>query len=203
MEGATMKRWIVLGLVVSACGSSNGGGGNPGGSITGTVAGHSLDVKDAVFGIDPTTKLVWVYVGDRTGLCNLLAATTLPGTTSALALVLANVTGVGSTGDYTVGDYTWLDLANNPSLPPAGRYWAGSFAVASDCTTATNTDATAGTLTVTQVGNSTGTHLKATLNNLKFGTDTLNGSFEASSCAAAVNPTCGGSLLARPPAPRE
>jgi hypothetical protein len=202
-----MKRWIVLGLLVCACGSSNGGGsdagGNPGGSITGTVGGHALDVKDAVFGIDPTTKLVWVYVGDRTGLCNLLGATTLPGTTTALALVLANVTGVASTGDLTVGNYAWLDLANNPSLPPVGLYWAGTFAVASSCTVSTNTDATAGTLNVTQVGNSAGTHLKATLGNLKFGTDTLSGSFEASFCAAAVNPTCGGSLLDRPPAPRE
>ena len=61
-----------------------------------------------------------------------------------------------------------------------------------------SSDATAGTLNVTQVGNSGGTHLKVTLSNVSFGTDTLNGNLEASYCAAAVNPVCGGSLLARP-----
>ena len=202
-----MKRWILLCLVVCGCGSSNDGnpdaGGNPGGSITGTVGGHPLDVKDAVFGIDPTTKLVWLFAADRTGVCGLLGGTSLPGTTTALALLMVNVTGASSTGDYTTGNYAWIDLSGTPGLPAPGLYWAGSFAVAASCTMSTSDDATAGTLAVTQVGNSTGTHLKLNLTNVKFGTDTLNGSLEASYCATAVNPTCGGSLLARPPASRE
>lgn len=193
-----MTRWIVLALIVCACGSSSDGGGNPAGSITGMVGGHPLDVKDAVFGIDATTKLVWVFAGDRTGVCALLGGTTLPGTTTGLALLMVNVTGATSTGDYTTGNYTWLDLANTSGLPAPGLYWAGSFAVATSCTMSSSSDATAGSLNVTQVGNSAGTHLKVTLSNVSFGTDTLNGSLEASYCAAAVNPVCSGSLLARP-----
>ncbi|HEY1908389.1 MAG TPA: hypothetical protein VGG91_20230 [Myxococcaceae bacterium] len=192
-----MKRWLVLGLIACACGSSDGGspdaGGNPnpGGSLTGTVGGHPLDVKEAVFGIDPMTRLVWVYAADRTGVCALLGGTSLPGTTTALALVMVNVTGT-STGDYTTGNYAWIDLANVSGLPPPGLYWAGSFAVATSCTASTTGDATAGTVSVTQVGNSTGTHLKLNVTNVKFGTDTLNGSLEASYCTTAAAPTCGG-----------
>jgi hypothetical protein len=192
-----MKRWLVLGLIACACGSSNGGspdaGGNPnpGGSLTGTVGGQPLDVEEAVFGIDPTTKLVWVYAADRTGVCALLGGTTLPGTTTALALVMVNVTGT-STGDYTAGNYAWIDLSSTSGLPPPGLYWAGSFAVATSCTASTTSTATAGTVSVTQVGNSTGTHLKLNLTNVKFGTDTLNGSLEASYCTTAAAPTCGG-----------
>jgi hypothetical protein len=192
-----MKRWLVLGLIACACGSSNGGspdaGGNPnpGGSLTGTVGGHPLDVKDAVFGIDPSTKLVWVYAADRTGVCALLGGTSLPGTTTALALVMVKVTATG-TGDYTTGDYAWIDLSSVSGLPPAGLYWTGSFAVATSCTASTTSDSTAGTVTVTQVGNSTGTHLKLNLSNVKFGTDTLSGNLEASYCTTAAAPTCGG-----------
>jgi hypothetical protein len=46
-----MKRWMVLGLLACACGSSDGGspdGGNTPtgtGTITGTVNGHALTVR--------------------------------------------------------------------------------------------------------------------------------------------------------------
>lgn len=192
-----MKRWLALGLIACACGSSNGGspdaGGNPnpGGSLTGTVGGHPLDVKDAVFGIDPNTKLVWVYAADRTGVCALLSGTSLPGSTTALALVLVRVTDTAIV-DYTTGDYAWIDLSTVTRLPAPGLYWAGSFAVATSCTSSTTSDSTAGTVTVTQLGNSTGTHLKLNLTNVKFGTDTLSGSLEASYCQTAAAPTCGG-----------
>ena len=208
-----MKRWIVLGLIAAAaCGSNDGGtpdgggnpgNGNPGGSITGTVGGHPLDVKDAVFAIDARTKLVWVFAADRPGICGLLGGSSLPGTTTGLALLLVNVTGATSTGDYTTGNYAWVDLATTTGLPPPGLYWAGSFAVATSCTMSSPSDATAGTVTVTQVGNSSGTHLKLDLTGVKFGTDTLGGSLEATYCAEAVNPTCGGSQAARPPASGE
>ncbi len=198
-----MKRWMILGLIACACGSSDGGNNNPGGSITGTVGGQPLDVKDAVFGVD-AAKAVFVFVGDRTGICSLLAGTTLPGTTTVLQLALVNIIGPTNAhlGDYTVGNYAWIDLGN-PSISSPGLYFGAGFAVASSCTTVPHTVATGGTLTVTQVGNSTGTHLKATLTNLKFGTDTLNGTFEAAYCAEAVNPTCGSTLRSRPPAPGE
>ncbi len=195
-----MRRWILLGLVACACGSSNGGN-NPAGSITGTVQGQALDVQDAVFGIEG--NVVYAYIADRTGLCGLLGGTTLPGTTKVLELRMANVTGANSIGDHTVGSYAWLD-AKSFQGSAAGLYWRGTFVVASTCTSYTYADATAGTLSVTQVGNSSGTHLKATLNSLKFGTDTLNGSFEATYCAAAIDsPSCGSTLRAPLPAPSE
>jgi hypothetical protein len=52
-------------------------------------------------------------------------------------------------------------------------------------------------VTVTQTGSTSGSHLKANLTGIQFGTDTLNGNIEASYCANLSNSACG-ALVARP-----
>ena len=49
----------------------------------------------------------------------------MPGTTTGLALLMVNVTGAMSTGDYTTGNYTWLDLANTSGLSGSGAVLGG------------------------------------------------------------------------------
>jgi hypothetical protein len=200
-----MKRWMVLGLLACACGSSDSGSpdaGTPAGSgtITGTVKGHALTVKDAVFGIDPGTKFVTVAIADRTGICELLGGSTLPaGTITVLGFAFFNWTGVGGT-DPVLGDYAWLDLVHLTGNPAAGRWWSGAFVLPTSCTSGDSTQSTGGTATVTQVGTTGGTHLKVTLTNFAFGSDTLNGSVEAIYCTnATIHPNCGVGVRAVPP----
>lgn len=196
-----MKRWMLLGLLVCACGSDNGSGGPGPGSISGTVGGRPLSVKDAVFSLD--SNAVTVLVTDRENICSLLSGTTLPGTTTALFLSVANFVPPSSVNPHVTGDYAYFDLGGGGFPATAGRYWYGGFeTVDANCAPATVTFATAGTVTVTQVGNTSGTHFKANLTGLQFGADTLNGSIEATYCPALSSTSCG-TLLARPPGPTE
>jgi hypothetical protein len=195
-----MKRGMGVGLLVCACGSDNGGGSGPG-SISGTVGGQPLNVKDAVFVLE--NNAVVVLVVDRENICSSLSGTTLPGTTTALFLSIANFVPPGTVNPHVTGDYAFFDLGGGTFPGTAGRYWFGGFeSVDASCMTTSTNLATAGTVTVTQVGNSSGTNFKANLTNLQFGTGTLNGNIEAKYCAALSTTQCG-SLLARPPGPAE
>lgn len=201
-----MKRWMALCLLACACGSSSSNpppdaGPTPGsGTITGTVNGQALTVKDAVFGISPGTNTVNVVVGDRTGLCALLTGTKIPGPTTVFGFGLLNLTTATTPGPVVAGDYAYFSLFNLTSVPGAGKWWDGAFAVATSCTP-TGTFATGGTMTLTQVGSTT-TNVKVTLSNVTFSTGTLNGSVEAVYCDVlkSQSPPCGAiSLLAPPP----
>ena len=196
-----MKRWLVLGLLVCACGSSNNNNNNGvdagSGSITGTVGGQPLAVKDAIFTITQNNAVL-VLIADRGNLCSLIAGTTLPGTTTVLLLSLANFVPPSTVNAHVTGDYAFFDLGPGNLPTTAGRYWFGEFDIVDTTCAATATHfATGGTVTVTQTG-STAAHLKANLTGLQFGTDTLNGSMEATYCAALANSSCGGALIARP-----
>ena len=187
-----MRRWMVLGVLACACGSSSGSSSGPG-SISGTVGGLPLSVKDAVFSLD--SNAVTVVVADRENICALLGGTTLPGTTTALFLSMANFVPPASVNPHVTGDYAYFDLGGMSLPGTAGRYWYGGFeTVTASCTQATVSLATAGTVTVTQTGSTAGTHLKANLTGLKFGSDTLNGSIEATYCPALSTTTCGNAL---------
>jgi len=195
-----VKRWMVIGLIVCACGSSNSGGSSGPGSISGTVGGQPLNVKDAVFSIENNAVLVGVT--DRENICALLSGTTLPGATNVLFLSLANFVPPATVNPHATGDYAFFDLSGGTLPPSAGRYWYGAFeTVDTSCHTTASTFATSGTVTVTQTGNTT-THFKANVTAVHFGTDTLNGNIEATYCAALTTTSCG-SLVARPPSPAE
>src|SRR5262249_16514626 len=148
------------------CGSNSGGSSGPG-SVTGTVGGHSLNVKDAVFAID--SNAVTVAITDQANTCALLAGTTLPATTTVLFLTMANFTPPATFNPHTPGDYPYFDSNSPPPPGSAGRYWFGGFeTVDTTCDGNIIAFASGGTVNVTQVGN-TGTHLKADLNGLHFG----------------------------------
>jgi hypothetical protein len=208
-----MKRWMLLGLLACACGSSNDGGGTPDsgtphgtGSFTGTVNGHSLIVNDAVFGIDPYAKIVTLVASDRSNLCTLLGNTTFPGgTVTVLGVAILNYSNPPLPSDAVAGTYDWFPLSAG-GVPTAGMWFDGAFALPTDCNGGGEAHLpTGGTVTVTQMGAAdAGSHLKATYTNVTFDGGTggmLNGNVDAIYCAAAtVNPSCGKLLLARPPA---
>ena len=204
-----MKRSMLLGLLACACGGSNGSGGTPDsgpppgtGSFTGTVNGHSLTVNDAVFGIDPNAKFVTLIASDRTNLCTLLGGTTFPGgTVTVLGVAMVNYVSPPIPSDAVAGDYDWFALQGG-TAPGAGKWFDGAFALPTDCNGGGEVHfPTGGTITITQMGTTGGTHLKATYTNLTFDGGTLNGNVDAVYCASAkVNPSCGKPLLYRPPA---
>jgi len=207
-----MKRWMALCLLGCACGSDgNGGNGGPpdsgaphgSGTFTGTVNGHSLTVKDAVFG-DPGSALVALIAADQSNLCALLGGTTFPGgTVTVLGVALVNARTPPSAGPVVAGTYDWFDLQGN-TAPGASLWWDGAFALPTDCNgNGESWLPNGGTITVTQMGTTTGTTLKATYSTLTFdgGVGGLSGSVEATYCpAATIAPSCGRLLLARPPA---
>ena len=202
-----MKRWMALCLFACACGSSSSNptpdSGTPHGSgtFTGTVNGHALTVSDAVFGIDPGSKLVTLVASDQTNLCTLLGGTTFPGgTVTVLGTALINYSAPPPPSDVVVGDYAWFALTTG--APLAGKWWDGVFALPTSCTTAVAYPATGGTISVTQVGTTSGTHLKATYTNLTFDGGTLNGNVDGDLLRGGDDrhPSCGAAVLARPPA---
>ena len=209
-----MKRWMLLGLLACACGGSNGGNNGPpdsgpgagSGSFTGNLNGHALTVKDAVFG-NPNSGLLAIIASDQSNLCALLGGTTFPGgTVTVLGVAVLNDTLPPS--NVVAGAYAWYPINGGPAPSNPGLYWDGAFALPTDCNGGGEAFVpTGGTVTITQLGTTTGTHLKATYSSLTFrqvdgGTVSgppLNGTIDAVYCAnAVVNPNCGKLLLARP-----
>ena len=207
-----MKRWMLLGLLACACGGSDGSGGTPdsgtphgSGSFTGTVNGHSITVNDAVFG-NPNSGFVAIIASDQANLCALLGGTTFPGgTVTVLGVAIANLNVPAS--NVVAGAYQWYPLQG--STPPSnpGLYFDGAFALPTDCVGGGEAFVPkGGTVTVTQLGTTSGTHMKATYSNVSFkpsdgGTTdvgTLNGTVDAVYCAnATASPSCGRLLLYR------
>lgn len=186
-----MKRFILalLWVLTAACGGDNGGGG---GASLGSVGGNSLTVQEAIFAIDQ--DILILLAGDRTGLCDIYSGQSTPSGRYVLLATTFIATNDGTnTAPVVAGDYTVV--AGPGSINAAGKYNITSFNVANGCTVSSSTDATSGTFTLTQPGtNSSGSHTTGSLNNVKFGTDTLNGAVDATYCAALVTnstpPTC-------------
>jgi hypothetical protein len=167
------------------------------------VNGHSLTVKDAVFG-DPGSALVALIAADQSNLCALLGGNLLPGRDGDGARGRAGqCPDAPSAGPVVAGTYDWFDLQGN-TAPGASLWWDGAFALPTDCNgNGESWLPNGGTITVTQMGNTTGTTSKATYSTLTFdgGVGGLSGSVEATYCpAATIAPSCGRLLLARPPA---
>jgi len=207
-----MKLWMVMGLLaVAACGGSNGSspdGGQPSptgpGSMTGTVGGRGLVVKDAVFAIltsGSASGAAVVALADRTGLCGALASNPAPtGSTVTLEFGLANV-GASGLVPLANGAYTFLSSSGGLSAP--GRYWLlGTFQTFDGCAVVPESivEATAGTVTVTQVGTTSGSNLQGSFS-MGFGSDSVSGTVNATYCAALETATCGLLLRQLPDSP--
>jgi len=100
-----------LGLALAACGGDDAddaaSGGN-GGTFEGTVAGQSLDVKEAVFtyvdteGAAGRTRVLGVVLSSQTGLCARLKTNQQPGNLTTFSLGLFSVTGAAiAPGTFT------------------------------------------------------------------------------------------------------
>ncbi|MGZ6071157.1 MAG: hypothetical protein ACXWK8_08055 [Myxococcaceae bacterium] len=147
-------------------------------------------MADAVFGIEDATKDVVLFVSDRTGLCALLGGNLSPSGNTILGAVLLNYSAAPLTSALAPGDYAWFDAFSG--TPPSGMWWDGVFALPSSCSSFNARSATAGTMTVVEVGTKSGAHLRITLDDVAFGSDTLAGSVEAVYCPAAkLAPNCG------------
>ena len=193
-----MRRVICLAvLACAACGSSSGGGGPDGGSgnsVSGTVEGHSIAAQDAVFTFTSgypnlPDGVAIVAIADRPNLCALLQSSSLPtGTLNVMGVALLNV-GLGTINTLVTGPYTVIDLTHPPSVP--GQYASGFFA-SGTCTTNTEylTNTTSAAFNVTQVGTTSGTHMKGTFSSMTFvnASGSFSGTIDASYCAALNAP---------------
>jgi hypothetical protein len=196
-----MKRVICLAvLACAACGSSSGNNGGPdagtGNSVNGTVDGGSLNAQDAVFtftsnyGGGLPDGVAIVAIADRANLCSLLQSSSEPtGNLNVLGVALVNVSFTGIqplvTGPYTLA-------AGVPQN--VGQYYSGFFA-SGTCASNTQYVPAAGSaaFNVTQVGTTSGTHLKGTFSNITFvnASGSFSGTVDASYCAALNAPSNG------------
>ena len=182
-----MKRFIaaLLFVVTAGCGSDSGGGS------LGSVGGNSLTVKEAIFAIDQ--DILILLAGDRSGLCDVYGGSSTPsGRYVLLATTFINTNDGINTAPVVAGTYT--AVSGPGSISAAGKYNITSFNVADGCTVNSSTDATSGTFNLQTVGtNTSGSHTSGSVS-LKFGTDTLSGSVDATYCGALVTnstpPTC-------------
>jgi hypothetical protein len=193
------RRMVVALLALVACGGgSNGGTPDAGptgpGSMSGTIGGKPLVVKDAIFGIVSSGQAagaVVVALADRTGLCSAVASSPAPtGSTVSLEFGMANVSATGLL-PLDSGSYTFIDSSSGLGAP--GRYWLlGTFQTFDGCDVIPETvvEATGGTVTVTQAGTASGKNLQATFS-MSFGSDGVSGTLNATYCAALETATCG------------
>ncbi|HSP20617.1 MAG TPA: hypothetical protein VLQ79_13955, partial [Myxococcaceae bacterium] len=105
-----LKRWMALGLLAGACGSSTSNptpdaGRTGSGTIDGGVNGKPLAVKDAVFGITPGSLNVNVVAGDQPGLCNLLTGSTVTTPVTVFGFGLLNLATATAPVAVDVGVY--------------------------------------------------------------------------------------------------
>jgi hypothetical protein len=177
--------WLTSGCVLLACGGSNPG------SLNGSVGGHTLTVKEAVF-IEIQSQVVLV-AGDQANLCGLLSGTVLPvGSGTLFQAVLAHYNGSNFI-PLVPGDYA---LASGGGVSEPGRYYLSKFATTSGCDTV-DVDATNGAITVeTYEGARPEAHVKAKIA-LGFGNDSLQGDLNATYCQTPDAPLDGGTACER------
>ncbi len=150
-------------IVVAACSSAST-------SATGTVGGASLNAQDAVFANlqTPSTSGTVLAVTSFTGACDDVTNSRLPKSSAVLSIQMVSNGGtVTAPGTFSFPNAT------------GANFLGASFAAYDATCTATRTDATSGSVSVTAVSASqmTGTF------ELTFGNDHLSGSFNASYCA--------------------
>jgi hypothetical protein len=178
--------WLTTGCLLLACGGSNPG------SLSGSVGGHTLTVKEAVF--TEIQSQVLLVAGDQANLCGLLSGTVLPvGSGTLFEGILAHYNGSFFI-PLVPGDYA---LASGGGVSKPGRYYLGTFATTSGCDTVDAVQATNGAITIDAYeGARPEAHLKAKIA-LGFGSDSLQGDLNASYCAALDAPLDGGTACDR------
>ena len=175
---------IALASTLAACA---GGPGN----FDGTVAGNKLDVKDAIFFVQPFTyngtslgSVVAFGLASQTGSCDSLKANTATKNSAALTAALTVFEGgLAISDNLTDGSYRLFSPVDAINPPPQGtRVFYGAFdqldATCTDTTSQTGL-ATSGSITVSSY--TAGKTLSGSFD-LQFGNDSGTGSFNATFC---------------------
>jgi len=177
---------LAIGLVLLACGGSDPG------SLSGTVAGHSITVKEAIF-IEIQSQVLLV-AGDHANLCALFSGTVLPvGSGTLFEAILAHYDGSNFI-PIVPGDYA---PASGGGVSEPGRYYLSEFATTNGCDTVNSVEATNGAITVKAYeGARPEAHVKAKIA-LGFGSDSLQGELNALYCQMPDAPLDGGTACER------
>jgi hypothetical protein len=177
---------LAIGFALLACGGSDPG------SLSGTVAGHSITVKEAIF-IEIQSQVLLV-AGDQANLCALFSGTVLPvGSGTLFEAILAHYDGSNFI-PIVPGDYA---LVSGGGVSEPGRYFLSEFATTNGCDTVDSVGATNGAITVeTYEGARPEAHVKAKIA-LGFGSDSLQGELNALYCQMPDAPLDGGTACER------
>ena len=194
-----MKRVLGM-LALCAIAVGCGAGGN---SVTGTIDGQSLSVKDSVFGqitgpdgSGGSQTVIVVIMSDFANLCTTLKADTQPGNSSILAAGMFSVDpSTGATTTPTAGTY-------NAGLTAAESSTTGDLATVaftkydSSCATTTQDTAASGSVKVDAFSAQDGGSLTGSFD-LVFTTksDHVTGNINAAFCdlptdVETATPTC-------------
>ena len=185
-----MKRFLgaVAAVVLAGCGGSSGGG-----DVKGAVAGQEMKgVKDAVYVSMPTGvggSMGVVLVSDQGDLCDLMkksdeSTDVEVRDASVLMFMLANVQGE-SFGAVNAGSYAVVSM-DSEALD--GRFAVALFDHVNGSGSSTVGEAgvgTGGAVTLASVEAKEGGGAEGTFS-VKFGSDTLTGSFDAQYCDVPV-----------------
>jgi hypothetical protein len=188
---------VAIGGLTTGCNSGPG-------SFTGTVAGNSLEVKDAIFFTQPITQGtlslgsgVVLLMSSQTGSCDMLKNNQLKANSTGFGSILGVAGGgLNIESNLTTGSYRILTTTDLLNPPPSGtRLAIPAFEkLDAQCQNSIGTsgDATSGTVNVDSFTNNktlTG-HF-----DLDFGTDSGTGDFNATFCdyqasTVETTPTC-------------
>jgi hypothetical protein len=190
-----LKRWLVVGAVVAACGGADDGGGDDGGggggtgtgTVSGTIGGRSITVANAIssnydYNIGNTLHYGVVLLGEPASLCDLAASHTAPGDAAVLGFTATVLSTSG--GNYvgtlpTVGTY----VVNGQS----GNVVFGELNAAASCDVV-GTMAQTGTVTLTSASDG----VYAGSFDIVFETgDHVTGTFDPAACPALTQPELG------------
>ncbi|MEW5739348.1 MAG: hypothetical protein AB1938_10505 [Myxococcota bacterium] len=184
---------ITLAVVAVAVFSSCGGPG----SMSGTVAGIKLDVKDAIFALvknqQGQTEGLLIALSDKPDGCASLKANRQPKNLTAVSFSMVRYSDMGSLLAPDVGDYTVIN-----SQPSRGGNYAAAYFTHTDtnCTSTISDTAATGSSGIISLKT-----LKGEANGIASGTydvtfgasDKVTGSFNATFCDIQnlpMNPNC-------------
>jgi hypothetical protein len=156
-------------------------------------AGLGITVKESVFFTVP--QGVYVYMSDRTGLCDLLnSGVLLPNlqATNSLVFQMVNLVDAIHTGPVDAGTY---QVVQSQTVAQAGLYTLAGVVTTDPVCTAYEFDANGGSVVLASINANDGGYAAGTYA-LLFGNEQVLGSFDAGFCNYTyVPPADGGYLL--------